>query len=92
MGSFDAKIKLKKNQNKKLLNEAVDITLPSNRSGAGKAHPIHLAEEELVRICESMGFSVTSGPIIEDEFHNFEALNIRITSIARYARYILFNR
>jgi phenylalanyl-tRNA synthetase alpha chain len=85
LGSFDEKIKKiqQDEQNKKLLNEAVDITLPSNRSSAGKAHPIHLAEEELVRICESMGFSVASGPIIEDEFHNFEALNIPDTHPSR---------
>ena len=42
----------------------------------GAMHPMKKAEAELVHICESLGFSVASGPIIEDMFHNFEALNI----------------
>ena len=78
LGSFDKKIKaLEEEQlNQQLAKESVDITLPGDRMDIGAMHPIKRAEAELVQICESLGFSVASGPIIEDMFHNFEALNI----------------
>lgn len=66
-----------------LLLEAIDITCPSNRPPIGVAHPIKRTESDLVHICSSMGFSVVTGPIIEDMFHNFEALNIPETHPAR---------
>ncbi|MEK9726720.1 MAG: phenylalanine--tRNA ligase subunit alpha [Candidatus Margulisiibacteriota bacterium] len=67
----------------KLMNEKIDITLPGRRAQFGGLHPIRKAEYELVDICESLGFSVASGPIIEDMFHNFEALNIPETHPSR---------
>lgn len=78
LDSFDKKIKaLEEEQlNQQLAKESVDITLPGDRMDIGAMHPIKRAEAELVQICDSLGFSVASGPIIEDMFHNFEALNI----------------
>ena len=78
MGSFDKKIKALEEArlNQQLASESIDITLPGDRMDIGAMHPIKKAEAELVHICESLGFSVASGPIIEDMFHNFEALNI----------------
>ena len=73
----------KQERNKQLANERVDISLPGNRSAHGVLHPIRKAEMELIEICESMGFSVATGPIIEDAFHNFEALNIPETHPSR---------
>ncbi len=85
LGSLDEKMTEieRKNLNEKLLKESIDISLPSNRAPIGEAHPIKKAENELVSICEQLGFSVASGPIIEDEFHNFEALNIPDTHPSR---------
>jgi phenylalanyl-tRNA synthetase alpha chain len=78
LGSFDKKIKVLEEArlNQQLANESIDITLPGDRMDIGAMHPIKRAEAELANICESLGFSVASGPIIEDMFHNFEALNI----------------
>ena len=78
LGSFDKKIKALEEArlNQQLASESIDITLPGDRMDIGAMHPIKKAEAELVHICESLGFSVASGPIIEDMFHNFEALNI----------------
>ena len=85
LGSFDQKITEIQDQelNNRLLNESIDISLPSNRHPLGVIHPIRRAEQELVDICEKLGFSVARGPIIEDDFHNFEALNIPKTHPSR---------
>ena len=78
LGSFDKQITKIEYEalNQKLLDESIDITGPANRSSLGIAHPVKRAEKELFEICEKLGFSVASGPVIEDDFHNFEALNI----------------
>jgi phenylalanyl-tRNA synthetase alpha chain len=85
LGSFEKKIKVLEEErlNQQLANESIDITLPGDRMDIGAMHPIKRAEAELVQICESLGFSVASGPIIEDMFHNFEALNIPETHPSR---------
>jgi phenylalanyl-tRNA synthetase alpha chain len=85
LSSLDQKVKDIEAEalNQKLAQEAVDITLPADRPALGHMHPIQRAEAELVDICASLGFSVASGPIIEDEFHNFEALNIPPTHPSR---------
>ena len=60
----------------RLASEAVDVTLPTRPSEVGRIHPISQTFEELVAIFGEMGFSVAEGPDIEDDFHNFTALNI----------------
>ncbi len=60
----------------KLEQERVDVTLPSRPFTVGRIHPISQTVEELVAIFGEMGFSVKEGPHIEDDFHNFTALNI----------------
>lgn len=60
----------------KLEQERLDITLPAREASLGKTHPIYRAIEEAVAILREMGFSVAEGPNIEDDFHNFTALNI----------------
>ncbi len=56
--------------------ELFDPTLPGNRPRLGHLHPITQTIEELKDIMGRLGFSVADGPEIEDEHHNFEALNI----------------
>jgi phenylalanyl-tRNA synthetase alpha chain len=66
-----------------LEKEAVDITLPGAERQTGSMHPVTQTIEEVTRIFTAMGFSVATGPDIEDDFHNFEALNIPADHPAR---------
>jgi phenylalanyl-tRNA synthetase alpha chain len=59
----------------RLIAERVDVTLPPPGEAAGAIHPISQTWEEVVAIFAQMGFSVAEGPEIEDDFHNFTALN-----------------
>ena len=52
-----------------------DVTLPGRRPLSGKLHPLGQLIEELIVIFRGMGFDVAEGPDIEDEYHNFDALN-----------------
>lgn len=67
----------------RLATERADITLPSAPPIAGRIHPITQVIEELVAIFGQYGFSVANGPLIEDDFHNFTALNIPESHPAR---------
>ncbi|HZN54447.1 MAG TPA: phenylalanine--tRNA ligase subunit alpha [Candidatus Polarisedimenticolaceae bacterium] len=59
-----------------LARERIDVTLPSRRPPRGSLHPVTQTRRELERIFTSMGFTVETGPEVEDDFHNFEALNL----------------
>lgn len=59
-----------------LVRDRIDITLPARRPPRGSLHPVTQTRRELERIFRSMGFSVEAGPEVEDDFHNFEALNL----------------
>ncbi len=60
----------------RLAAERVDVTLPSRPETEGRIHPISQTVDEVVQIFGEMGFRVAEGPDIEDDFHNFTALNI----------------
>jgi len=60
----------------KLSKETVDITLPGRTSEQGNMHPVSRTIERIKEIFGSMGFSVVGGPEIEDDYHNFDALNL----------------
>ncbi len=60
----------------RLAEERIDVSLPARPAPLGRLHPIGHTIEELVAIFGEMGFSVVDGPHIEDDFHNFTALNI----------------
>jgi phenylalanyl-tRNA synthetase alpha chain len=60
----------------KLAAERVDVTLPARPEGDGRIHPISQTIDEVVAIFGEMGFAIAEGPDIEDDFHNFTALNI----------------
>jgi phenylalanyl-tRNA synthetase alpha chain len=60
----------------KLAAETLDITLDAAPSAQGSIHPITQVTEELIHIFSEFGFKVAEGPQIEDDFHNFTALNI----------------
>ena len=61
---------------KKLVEDAVDVTLPGRGYGLGGRHPVSRAMARIERIFRNAGFGVRSGPEIEDDYHNFTALNI----------------
>ncbi len=61
---------------KELMQQSIDITLPSRRGVSGKLHPLISAISLIKSIFASMGFSFIEGPEIEDSWHNFTALNI----------------
>ncbi len=60
----------------RLAGERIDVTLPARPDELGRIHPISQTMEEMVAIFGEMGFTVVEGPDIEDDFHNFAALNI----------------
>ncbi len=55
---------------------AVDITLPGRRPSIGHRHPLTIVREQIEAIFTRMGYQVLEGPEIEDDYHNFEALNM----------------
>ncbi len=59
-----------------LAADAVDVSLPGRGLSIGGRHPVSRAQSRIERIFTNAGFGVRSGPEIEDEFHNFTALNI----------------
>lgn len=75
---FDAKLTQLKKQERaaQLASEKIDMTLPPRSTRLGSIHPISQATQELLEIFVHMGFEVKDGSSIEDDWHNFTALNI----------------
>ncbi len=67
----------------KLAGERIDVSLPIRPEKSGRLHPISQTFDEIVAIFGEMGFAVAEGPDIEDDFHNFSALNIPANHPAR---------
>jgi len=68
---------------RRLASEAVDITLPGRRQSTGSLHPVTLTLRRIEDLLGQLGFGVAEGPEVEDDFHNFTALNIPETHPAR---------
>ena len=66
-----------------LAAEALDITLPGRAQEHGGLHPVTLTLQRVIELFHGMGFEVADGPEIEDDFHNFQALNIPANHPAR---------
>ena len=64
-------------------NNFIDVTLPGKNISTGSRHPISITINQITSILSNHGFTSVSGIEIEDEFHNFEALNIPDTHPAR---------
>jgi phenylalanyl-tRNA synthetase alpha chain len=60
---------------RRLAQERVDITLPGRNADLGSIHPVTRALERIVDIFTALGYQQAQGPEIEDDYHNFEALN-----------------
>ncbi|MFT4198851.1 MAG: phenylalanine--tRNA ligase subunit alpha [Pseudoxanthomonas sp.] len=59
----------------RLAGEAIDVTLPGRDGGRGGLHPVTRALERITDIFARLGYELADGPEIEDDWHNFEALN-----------------
>ena len=66
----------KEEREKTYISEAIDITMPSKSRNVGALHPITLVRNELIDAFAGMGFSVYEGPEIEEDYFNFQMLNI----------------
>lgn len=65
-----------KKRDDSLRRDRLDATLPGRRPFVGRRHPLTVVREELENIFVSMGYEVYDGPEVEDDYHNFEALNM----------------
>ncbi len=71
-------------------SERIDVTIPGRRPLLGRVHPLAQITEELVDVFVGLGFDVAEGPEIEDDYHNFEALNFPADHPARDMQDTLF--
>jgi len=69
--------------NEKLAGEKLDVTAPARLQNKGLIHPINKVMQEIEEIFSALGFEFAQGPEIEDDFHNFTALNISKSHPAR---------
>jgi phenylalanyl-tRNA synthetase alpha chain len=67
----------------KLASETLDLTLPAPERKRGSVHPVSQVMDELAEIFADLGFAVATGPEIEDDWHNFTALNMDESHPAR---------
>ena len=70
-------------QDKKLNDEAVDVTMPSKKSKIGALHPLNKVLDDMLDIFQSMGFDVVDGPEVETDHYCFEQLNVPADHPAR---------
>ena len=69
--------KLRENEiQSKMQNERLDLTLPGSGTSFGSLHPVQKVTDEIVQILARLGYSLRTGPLIEKDYYNFEALNI----------------
>ncbi len=68
---------------RRLATERLDLSLPAPETPRGSVHPVSQVMDELTEIFADLGFAVAEGPEIEDDWHNFTALNIPETHPAR---------
>ena len=61
---------------RKLATETIDLSLPAQDQSRGTVHPVSQVMDELAEIFADLGFTVAEGPEIEDQWHNFTALNM----------------
>ena len=67
----------------RLQSEKLDLSLPSYQRPQGQKHPVYMVTDEIVQIMSRLGYSLRTGPLIEKDYYNFEALNIPADHPAR---------
>ncbi|HLS00392.1 MAG TPA: phenylalanine--tRNA ligase subunit alpha [Beutenbergiaceae bacterium] len=77
-------VKLEEERDERILREeAVDVTLPSQRFNLGARHPLSVIQEEISDFFVAMGWEIAEGPVVEHEWFNFDALNFAADHPAR---------
>ncbi len=77
-------------RSRRVASERIDVTVPGRRPQLGRIHPLTQITNELVGVFVGLGFSVAEGPEVEDDYHNFEALNFPADHPARDMQDTLF--
>ena len=75
IASVEAQLKAEEKA-KQLLNETIDVTMPGKKNEIGHKHPLSIVLDEVKDIFIGMGFQIATGPEVEWDYYNFEALNI----------------
>ncbi len=84
-------VELEKERDERVLvEEAVDVTVPADRVPPGALHPVSLTAQKLSDVFVAMGYEVAEGPEVEAEWYNFDALNIPPDHPAREMQDTLF--
>jgi len=65
----------KKDRNKNLSNDDIDLFLPPQNDTVGSLHPLRIIRNKIIKIFRDIGFTIENGPEIEDDWYNFTALN-----------------
>ena len=67
---------IKDERSRRILGEAIDISMPGRRKNLGSKHPLTIVIDEIKEIFIGMGYEIAEGPEVEYDYYNFEALNI----------------
>ncbi len=78
--------------NKKLENERIDVTRFNNELSCGATHPVVETMDRIIKYFQNLNFAVEEGPLVEDDFHNFEALNLPKYHPARDMQDTFYNK
>ncbi len=78
--------------NQKLQNEKIDVTRFNNELSCGATHPVAETMNRIITYFQNLNFAVEEGPLVEDDFHNFEALNLPKYHPARDMQDTFYNK
>ena len=78
--------------NQKLENEKIDVTRFNNELSCGATHPVAETMDRIITYFQNLNFAVEEGPLVEDDFHNFEALNLPKYHPARDMQDTFYNK
>jgi phenylalanyl-tRNA synthetase alpha chain len=78
--------------NAKLENEKIDVTRFNNELSCGATHPVVETMDRIIKYFQNLNFAVEEGPLVEDDFHNFEALNLPKYHPARDMQDTFYNK
>lgn len=78
--------------NRKLENEKIDVTRFNNELSCGATHPVVETMDRIIRYFQNLNFAVEEGPLVEDDFHNFQALNLPEYHPARDMQDTFYNK
>ena len=72
--------------------EKIDLSRPVSLDNLGSRHPVSLVRNEIVEIFKRIGFNVSEGPEMEDDWHNFTALNLQRNTRQEIAGHFLYSK